>query len=165
MTTSSNGNVFRVTDPLWDESTGHLWIPFTKSSNAELLSFLWSESEQTVEQTIGTPMVSDTITPIVTSLQWRACLSASEETDPELRIWYYHSASNLIFNIFWYHANDLYQMISINPLIGVYWSHVKIFLPIIHWTLTQPNLLVSINICLYLFAVSRLVKHGTMVWP
>ena len=163
MTTSSNGYIFRVTDPLWEESTGHPWIPFTKSSNAELLYFFLSESEQTVEQTIGMPMISDTITPILTSLQRRACLSASEETDLELRIWYYHSASNLSLNIFLYHVKDLCQMISINPLIGVYWSHVKIFLPIIHWTLTQSNLLVSINICLYLFAVSRLAKHGTMV--
>ena len=27
MMTSSNGNIFRVTGPLWGESTGHRWIP------------------------------------------------------------------------------------------------------------------------------------------
>ena len=27
--TSSNGNGFRVTGPLWGESTGHRWIPLT----------------------------------------------------------------------------------------------------------------------------------------
>ena len=36
--TSSNGNIFRVTGPLWEESTGHRWIPFTKASDAELSS-------------------------------------------------------------------------------------------------------------------------------
>ena len=39
MTTSSNENIFRVTGPLWGESTGHRWIPFTKSSDAELWCF------------------------------------------------------------------------------------------------------------------------------
>ena len=27
---SSNGNIFRVTDPLWRESTGHRWVPLIK---------------------------------------------------------------------------------------------------------------------------------------
>ena len=38
--TSSNGNFFRVTGPLWGESTGDRWIPFTKAG--ELWCFLWS---------------------------------------------------------------------------------------------------------------------------
>ena len=37
--TSWNGNIFRVTGPLWGESTGHRWIPLTKASDAELLMF------------------------------------------------------------------------------------------------------------------------------
>ena len=40
--TSSNGNIFRVTGPLWGESTGHRWIPLTKASATELWYFLWS---------------------------------------------------------------------------------------------------------------------------
>ena len=28
--TSSNGNIFRVTGPLWGEFTGHRWIPLTR---------------------------------------------------------------------------------------------------------------------------------------
>ena len=36
MMTSSNGNLFRVTGPLWGESTGHWWIPLTKASDAGL---------------------------------------------------------------------------------------------------------------------------------
>ena len=49
MIMSSNGNVFRVTGPLWGESTGHRCIPLTKASDAVLLCFLWSAPEQTVE--------------------------------------------------------------------------------------------------------------------
>ena len=47
MVTSSNGNIFRITGPLWGESTGHWWI--TKASNAELWYFLWSAPKQTVK--------------------------------------------------------------------------------------------------------------------
>ena len=36
MMTSSNGKTFRVTGPLWEESTGHRWIPLPKASDAEL---------------------------------------------------------------------------------------------------------------------------------
>ena len=35
MMTSSNGNIFRVTGPLWGEAIGHQQIPFTKASDAE----------------------------------------------------------------------------------------------------------------------------------
>ena len=41
MMTSSNGNIFRITGPLWGEFTGHRWIPRTKASDAELWCFLW----------------------------------------------------------------------------------------------------------------------------
>ena len=36
MMTSSNGNIFCVTGPLWGEFTGDRWIPLTKASDAEL---------------------------------------------------------------------------------------------------------------------------------
>ena len=42
MMMSSNGSIFRVTGPLWGESTGHQWIPLTKASDTELWCFLWS---------------------------------------------------------------------------------------------------------------------------
>ena len=45
MMTSSNGNIFRITGPLWGEFTGHQWIPLTKASDAELWCFLWSAPE------------------------------------------------------------------------------------------------------------------------
>ena len=40
MMASSNGNIFRVTGPLWGEFTGDRWIPLTKASDAELWCFL-----------------------------------------------------------------------------------------------------------------------------
>ena len=48
MITSTNGNIFHITGPLWGESTGHRWIPLTKASDAEIRCFLWSASEHTV---------------------------------------------------------------------------------------------------------------------
>ena len=43
--------------PLWGESTGHRWIPLTKVSDADLLHFIWAAPEQTVAQTLETPMI------------------------------------------------------------------------------------------------------------
>ena len=42
MITSSNGNIFRVTVPLWGECTVPRWIPLTKASDAEHWYFLRS---------------------------------------------------------------------------------------------------------------------------
>ena len=39
MMTSLNGNIFRVTDHLCGEFTGHRWIPCTKASDSELWCF------------------------------------------------------------------------------------------------------------------------------
>ena len=66
--TSSNGNIFHITGPLWGEFTGHRWIPLTKASDAELWCFLWSVPEQTIEQTIETLVTWDGITLIIMSL-------------------------------------------------------------------------------------------------
>ena len=49
--TSLNGNIFRVTDPLWGETNDHRWIPLTKASDVELWGFLWWAPEQMTEQT------------------------------------------------------------------------------------------------------------------
>ena len=43
------------------------WIPLTKASNAEFWCFLWSAPEQTVEQIIETPVIWDTVAPIMMS--------------------------------------------------------------------------------------------------
>ena len=65
---SSKGNIFRITGPLWREFTGHRWIPLTKASGAELWWFLWFVPEQTVEETIETPVIRDAIALIMMSL-------------------------------------------------------------------------------------------------
>ena len=68
ITMSTNGNIFRVTGPLWEESTGHRRIPLTKASDAELWCFIWFAPEQGVEQTMETPVIRDAIMLIMTSL-------------------------------------------------------------------------------------------------
>ena len=46
MMMSSNGNISRVTGPLWGEPSGHRWIPLTKASVAGLWCFLWSAPDK-----------------------------------------------------------------------------------------------------------------------
>ena len=67
MMTSWNG-FFRVTGPLWGESTGHRWIPIIKASDAEFWCFMSFAPEWMVEQTIETPVIWDAIALIMTSL-------------------------------------------------------------------------------------------------
>ena len=69
MMTSSNGNIFCVTGPLWGKSTGHRWIPITKVSDAVLWCFPLSAHEQTIGQAVEMPMIWDAITLVMASLQ------------------------------------------------------------------------------------------------
>ena len=48
MMTSTNGNIFRVVEPLYGEFTGHRWI-LTKASDAGPWYILWSVPKYTVE--------------------------------------------------------------------------------------------------------------------
>ena len=50
MMASSNGKIFRVTDPLWEESTGHRSIPLLKDQWHGLRCFLRGYLNQTVVQ-------------------------------------------------------------------------------------------------------------------
>ena len=59
---------FRVTGPLWGESTGHRWFPFATASDAELWCFHWSVFEQAVEPINEMSVILDTIAVIMTSL-------------------------------------------------------------------------------------------------
>ena len=61
---------FCVTGPLWGESVDYLWISLTKASDAELLYFLWSAPEPTIEQTQETQVIWDAIAFIMTPLLW-----------------------------------------------------------------------------------------------
>ena len=64
MMTSSNGNIFRVINPVWGECTGHRWFP---SQRSVALWYLICP-EQTVEQTIETLVILDAIALIMSSL-------------------------------------------------------------------------------------------------
>ena len=66
--TSSNGDIFRVTGPLWGEFTGHLWILLKKGQWRGFGCFLWSSPKQTIEKTIETPVIWDRIGSL-----WRHC--------------------------------------------------------------------------------------------
>ena len=68
--TSSNGNIFRVTGPLWGEFTSDRWIPLTKASDTELWYFIWSAHEQTDEQTTEKLVIWDAIALIMMSPLW-----------------------------------------------------------------------------------------------
>ena len=68
MMTSSNGNIFRVSGPLWGEFSCHPWIHLTKACDAELWCFLFSAPEQTVEQTIEMLVIWVAIAPFMTPL-------------------------------------------------------------------------------------------------
>ena len=80
MMTSSNGNIFRVTGPLYAEFTGHWWSLLTKASDAQFWCFLWSEPEEIVEYTIETSVIWDAIALIMTSLQWWRCRPISRRS-------------------------------------------------------------------------------------
>ena len=48
-------------------------FPLTNANDAERGCFLWSAPEQTAKQTIETPVISDTIALIMTSIWWTVC--------------------------------------------------------------------------------------------
>ena len=66
MITSSHGGVFRITDSLWGESTGHRWIPLTKASDAELWCFHWCMNRLLEKQSSGWWFV-------IATVMWRHC--------------------------------------------------------------------------------------------
>ena len=65
MMSSNEWNIFSVTGPLWVESTGYRWTPFTEARAADLKIFLWSTPEQTVEQTTEMLVIWDAIALII----------------------------------------------------------------------------------------------------
>ena len=93
MMTSSNGNIFRLTGLLWEESTGHI----TKARDTEILLFLWSTLEQTVEQTIKTLVIFYAIALIRTSLWLHWCAQFRKYTAYALRLRIYYSLTWIMF--------------------------------------------------------------------
>ena len=73
MMTWSNGNIFRVTDPLWEGI--HRRIPHTKASDAELWCFLWSAPGRTRSHQCYVNIGSDNgLVPSYYLNQWWHCL-------------------------------------------------------------------------------------------
>ena len=66
MMTSSNGNIFRVTGPLWGESTGHRCIPLTKAGDAELWFFYPRLIKRLSKQSMY--RIWEAVAPMMTSL-------------------------------------------------------------------------------------------------
>ena len=99
--TSSNGSIFCVTGPLWGEFTGHRWIPVTKASNAELWCFLWFTPEQTVAQTIDTPVIWDPlyIALIMMSLWWNRNVLINQYSTYGVQITM--NAQHMHYNVRW----------------------------------------------------------------
>ena len=98
ITTSSNGNMFRVTCSLWGESTGDRWIPLTTASDAEPSLFLWSAPEQSFEQTIETPVIWVAIALIMTSLR---CITICKGNVVQCGIKLFNSISKTRENVIW----------------------------------------------------------------
>ena len=67
MMTLLNVNIFRITGPLWVESTGHQF-PDSPHKGQWRGCFLWSMPEQTVKQTTKKSVIWDAIALIMTSL-------------------------------------------------------------------------------------------------
>ena len=61
-------NLFRVTGPLWGESTGHRWIPFTKASDAELWCFFALYLDKRLSKPWGRRWFETSSRPL-----WRHC--------------------------------------------------------------------------------------------
>ena len=65
MMTLSNGNIFRITGPLWGESTGRRWIPPTKASGAGV--FFDLRMDKRMSKQSGS-VIWDAVALIMTSL-------------------------------------------------------------------------------------------------
>ena len=101
MMTSSNGNIFRVTDPLCGEFTGHRWIPLTKASDAKLWWFHTSAlnkqlSKQSRHRWVETPSRSlwRHCNVMTTVWGWREVVTASRSHQQFLHSFNSHSYQN-----------------------------------------------------------------------
>ena len=69
MMTSWNGNAFRVTGPLWGESTGARWIPLTKDQWRSFeVSLVLAEANRWINRWFRTPWCSDDVTLMETTI-------------------------------------------------------------------------------------------------
>ena len=76
MMTSSNGNIFRVTDHLWGESTGDRWIPSQKAvtRRALVFSLIWAWTNGWVSNRYAGDVRHCRSDYDVTVMNWYNCL-------------------------------------------------------------------------------------------
>ena len=98
MVTSSNGTIFRVTDPLCGEFTGHRWIPHTKARDASFDFLIMRPNKRLSRQSLGwwfeTPSRS----------LWRQCNVQNQHIMrilidgrfPSLSMWLHHHNDNML---------------------------------------------------------------------
>ena len=127
--TSSNGNFFRVTDPVLGEFTGHRWIPLTKASDHGLWFFFdLSLNKLLSKQLWGwwfeTPWHS----------LWRHCNGVFHQNRPYLHVLVVSTGQPLIRSIILYSClsniqeNDIkwYKMIYGDVLHNMCFAHNKL---------------------------------------
>ena len=105
----------------------HQWIPLTKASDVELWWFLWSASEQTVEQTIKMQVIWDTImlimmsvSPMMTKLAlwwWLTVFSGQSPRDPHCIPRIMHKQFMLCCVLLWFDNGRFYP----HPLRLLHW--------------------------------------------
>ena len=114
--TSWHGDTFRITDPLWKETTGPRWIPSQRVSNEELWYFLWwnhYHPKQTVDK-ILLPAILDAL-----ALMWNDC--DGRYHSPDVRIIMHRPMHYfvLLFGNSWlypYHSGQFYDYLSISEI-------------------------------------------------
>ena len=87
MMTSSNANIFRVTDPLCGEFTGHRWIPLTKASDARFDVFFDLRLKKLLNKQLVRLVIWDATAPIVTSLWCLVKEALRWDTPPMWELW------------------------------------------------------------------------------
>ena len=132
MMTSSNGNNFQVTRPMWGESTGHQWITLTKVSDSGLWCFIWSAPEQTVEQIIETPVIWDAITLIIKSLVRGSLMGRWNPMYHHLSVYYDDVIKWKHFPRYWPFVREIHRSPVISPHKGQ-WRGALMFSSICVW--------------------------------
>ena len=96
MMTSSNGNIFRVTGPLWGEFTGDRCIPFAKASDAALHVFFGLR----LNKRLGKP----------SRRQWFETPS---------RLWWRHCNASLLWNVPYFRIANVFRYVM-----ALQWHHM-----------------------------------------
>ena len=81
MMTLSHWSPFRITVPLWGESTGHRWIPLKKATDVDFWCSLWCLPRYTVGQTVKLPVTRD-----IRTVMWHHHNDWKKESSAS---WYY----------------------------------------------------------------------------